>query len=249
MSDIISPAAAPAAVQDRVLFKDPLMLVLDKPAGIPVHAGPGGGTTLESWLPHLRFGYKELPQLAHRLDRDTSGCLVLGRNQRGLKRLGRLFMTGHVEKTYWAVVLGGPAQDQGRIDAPLKKVSSPHGGFRMQVQPGGQTAVTDWRVLGRAEGFCWIECHPRTGRTHQIRVHLAHLGCPIVGDPHYGDPSAVPGAGLHLHARAVTVPLYWPEKPPITVQAPVPGHLLALMRRCGLDADGSVPAAAALGDG
>ena len=211
----------------RLLYRDGLMLVLDKPAGIPVHPGPGGGPNLEDGFDALRFGLPQPPGLAHRLDRDTSGCLVLGRHRKALARLGRLFANGAVEKIYWAVTRGVPDADRGRVDAPLAKLT-PGKGWKMVVDPAGQKAVTDWRILGRGDGTAWIECRPRTGRTHQIRVHLASLGCPVLGDPVYGD-----GAGqLHLHARAVTLPLY-PNRDPVHVEAPVPAHMRRALAACG----------------
>ncbi len=174
---------------DRVLYRDGLVLVIDKPAGVAVHPGPGGGPNLESGFAALRFGLPHPPALAHRLDRDTSGCLVLGRHPKALRRLGRLFAEGKVEKIYWAVVNGRPAQDEGRIETGLKKLSRA-GGWRIVVDPAGQHAATDYRVLGAANGRTlgrtWLELRPRTGRTHQIRVHCAALGCPVAGDPVYG---------------------------------------------------------------
>src|SRR5262245_55984420 len=111
----------PADLPNRVLYRDGLMLVIDKPAGIPVHAGPGGGPHLEHWFPLLRFGLPRPPALAHRLDRDTSGCLVLGRHPKALRRLGRLFAEGQVEKVYWAIVAGVPTEPEGSIDIALAK--------------------------------------------------------------------------------------------------------------------------------
>ena len=224
----------------RLLYRDGLMLIIDKPAGLPVHAGPGGGRNLEQDLGALRFGLPHPPALAHRLDRDTSGCLVLGRHRKALSRLGKLFQSGAVEKTYWAVTTGIPEQREGVIDLPLRKVSNRTGGWRMVTDPGGkeggQSAVTEYRVLGTGEGpadekLAWIEARPKTGRTHQIRVHLGAIGAPLLGDPQYGDKSgrAVP---LHLLARAVTVPLY-PKKPPIVAEAPVPEHMRAALKACG----------------
>lgn len=220
----------PDQIQARVLYRDGLMLVLDKPAGLAVHAGPGGGDNLERHFDHLRFGFPKPPGLAHRLDRDTSGCLVLGRHPKALRRLGKLFSEGLVQKTYWAVCAGTPPAEQGRIELPLKKVTNRTGGWRMVTAEDGQTAVTDYVVRGRADGLTWIEFMPRTGRTHQIRVHGAEIGCPLLGDPQYGGPEG----RLHLHSRAVVLPLY-PKKPPVAVTAPVPAHMLDALKACGYD--------------
>jgi tRNA pseudouridine32 synthase/23S rRNA pseudouridine746 synthase/23S rRNA pseudouridine1911/1915/1917 synthase len=227
-------ALNPADLPQRVLYRDGLVLVIDKPASIAVHAGPGGGPNLEHWFPLLRFGLKRPPALAHRLDRDTSGCLVLGRHPKALRRLGTLFAEGRVEKVYWAVVAGVPAERQGRIAAALAKQPRGVVGWRMVVDPAGQTAVTDYRVLAASGGRAWLELRPRTGRTHQIRVHCAALGCPVVGDLAYGGPAGLP---LQLHARAISLPLY-PGKPPIAVTAPVPPHMLAALAALGYDEDG-----------
>ncbi len=217
----------------RLLYRDALMLIIDKPAGLPVHAGPRGGPNLEQDLDALRFGLPNPPALAHRLDRDTSGCLVLGRQRKGLSRLGKLFQEGLIEKTYWAITSGIPSESQGRIELPLRKITN-RNGWKMVTDPAGQKAVTDYRVLGTGGGpsgerLAWIECNPRTGRTHQIRVHLAAVGAPLLGDPQYGGKGDQP---MHLLARAITVPLY-PKKPAITAEAPVPEHMRAALTRCG----------------
>ena len=141
----------------RVLYRDGLILVIDKPAGIAVHPGPGGGPNLESGFDALRFGLPHPPALAHRLDRDTSGCLVLGRHPKALRRLGALFAEGNIEKVYWAVVEGRPPQDQGRIDSGLEKLAR-GSGWRMATDPEGQRAVTDYRVLGEADERTWLNC-------------------------------------------------------------------------------------------
>jgi RluA family pseudouridine synthase len=215
-------------LEARILYRDALILILDKPAGVAVHAGPSGGANLEQGFDALRFGLPQKPALAHRLDRDTSGCLVLGRHRKALAKLGRLFSTGAVEKTYWAVVEGAPPAEAGRIELALRKITS-KAGWHMVPDPAGLSAITDYRVLGRANGLAWLELAPRTGRTHQIRVHCAALGCPVRGDPVYGRANGQP---LHLHARAISLPLY-PNKPPIKATAPVPPQLLAALKACG----------------
>jgi tRNA pseudouridine32 synthase / 23S rRNA pseudouridine746 synthase len=222
----------PEELAARLLYRDGMMLIIDKPAGLAVHAGAKGGTHLMDFLDGLRFGLPRAPELAHRLDRDTSGCLVLGRHRKALARLGELFAGGQVEKTYWAVVVGSPPAEAGTIDKPLKKLERRHG-WRMVVDGSGQPSVTDWRVLGRTDRLCWIEASPRTGRTHQIRVHLASMGWPIVGDSVYGRGTAdLVSPALHLHARRVSVPLQ-PSKQPITVTAPIPDHMRELLTQCG----------------
>ncbi|HLI13627.1 MAG TPA: RNA pseudouridine synthase [Alphaproteobacteria bacterium] len=221
----------PDELINRILFRDGLMLIIDKPAGLPVHAGPGGGPNLEALFDALRFGLPNPPALAHRLDRDTSGCLVLGRHRKALRRLGRLFAAGRVEKTYWAVVEGGPPEPEGRVELPLAK-RTPKRGWHMAVDPAGQPAITDYRMLGASAGLSWLELKPRTGRTHQIRVHCAALGCPVLGDHVYGRGG---GAPLHLHARAVAVPLYHPRRPPISAAAPPPPHMWEALEACGCE--------------
>jgi RluA family pseudouridine synthase len=211
------------------------VLILDKPAGLPVHAGPRGGPSLEDWLPALALGRKRLPQPAHRLDTDTAGCLVLGRTKPALAALGALFAAGRAGKTYWAVVRGLPPAPEGQVDAPLLKRSTAREGWWMAVDPAGQPAVTAWRLLGAAGGLAWLELRPRTGRTHQLRVHCAHLGCPILGDPRYGTaPDATPRRDggeprLHLLARAIALPL----DPPLAATAPPPPHMRAALAACG----------------
>jgi tRNA pseudouridine32 synthase/23S rRNA pseudouridine746 synthase len=213
-----------------VLYKDPMVLVINKPAGLSVHAGPSGGSNLEAGLDVLRFGAKDMPLLAHRLDRDTAGCLALGRGPKGIKRLGRLFREGVVGKVYWAIVQGGPKADVGSIDAPLLKVTDTSG-WRVAVDAGGKPARTRWRVLGRSGDAAWMEFRPSTGRTHQIRVHAAHLGCPIFGDPQYGGAEGQ----LQLLARQLTLPLYQ-DREPVSVEADLPPHMQDMFRHYGFEA-------------
>jgi tRNA pseudouridine32 synthase/23S rRNA pseudouridine746 synthase/23S rRNA pseudouridine1911/1915/1917 synthase len=224
-----------------VLYRDGLILVIDKPAGIAVHRGPGGGPDLESHFDQLRFGLPHPPALAHRLDRDTSGCLVLGRHPKALRRLGALFAAGRVEKVYWAIVEGRPAEPEGRIETGLKKQTRSTG-WRMILDPAGQRAVTDYRLRGSVDGRAWLELRPRTGRTHQLRVHCAALGCAVAGDSVYGN--AATGEVLQLYARSVTLPLY-PSRPAIEITAPVPAHMRAALERLGYDLGASSPAEAA----
>jgi len=214
----------------RVLYRDAQILVIDKPAGIPVHAGPKGGANLEDLFDALRFDLKNNPGLGHRLDRDTSGCLVLGRHAKALRRLGRLFSAGAVEKIYWAVVEGQPLEPEGRIALKLAKRSTAARGWWMKVAEDGIEAITDYRVLGRGKNRAWLELRPRTGRTHQIRVHCAASGFPVLGDRVYGAREST--QALHLHARALALPLY-PGRPAIAVSAPVPAHLAQALAALG----------------
>ncbi len=206
-----------------ILFQDSDFVVLDKPPGLPVHAGPRGGASVEDWFPSLsrrRAG----PWLAHRLDADTSGCLVVALRRAALHAAQQAFAGGHARKTYWAVVAGTPDGREGVIEAPLLKRSGP-AGWRMVIDPAGQPARTAWRVLGQAGALSWLELHPATGRTHQVRVHCAALGCPVLHDPVYGS-----GAGrLHLLARAIALPL----TPPLQATAPPPPHMQEALRTLG----------------
>ena len=231
----------PEETRARLLYRDGLMLVIDKPAGIAVHRGPKGGACLEDCFDALRFGLPRNPALAHRLDRDTAGCLVLGRHHKALEKLGLLFKQGKIAKTYWAVVVGAPRDDEGLIDKPLGRLDEKIGWW-MKVNPAGQPSQTRWRVKGRGEwrgvDIAWLELQPLTGRTHQLRVHCASEGWPILGDPIYGARDETP---LQLLARRVEVPLA-KNSAPIVVEAPVPAHMRAALAACGFVGDSS-PAA------
>jgi tRNA pseudouridine32 synthase/23S rRNA pseudouridine746 synthase len=230
----------PEQMQARLLYRDGLMLVIDKPAGLPVHRGPKGGDSLEDFFDALRFGLPRPPSLAHRLDRETSGCLVLGRHRKALAHLGLLFKHGRIGKTYWAVVEGGPAADEGTIEIPLGRLN-PDRGWWMKPDPKGLPSTTKWQVLGRAEGLSWLALEPVTGRTHQLRVHCAESGFPIVGDTIYGNTPRTGGPVLHLQAREVVVPIQ-KNKPPVRITAPVPSHMRERLAACGWSED--VPVAA-----
>jgi tRNA pseudouridine32 synthase / 23S rRNA pseudouridine746 synthase len=243
----------PEEMVSRLLYRDGLMLVIDKPAGFAVHRGPKGGESLEDHFGALRFGLPRAPALAHRLDRDTSGCLVLGRHRKALAQLGKLFKTGAIDKIYWAVVEGGPDADQGQIALPLSRLDVSRGWW-MKHDPAGQPAATKWQVMGRSfsgadrvdhhtpprpallqtagRKLTWLGLEPLTGRTHQLRVHCAAMGWPILGDAIYGNAPRQGGPPLHLHAREVVVPLY-KNRTPVRIVAPVPEHLRAALTRCG----------------
>jgi len=227
----------------RVLHRDGLMLIVDKPTGLPVHRGPKGGASLEDYFDALRFGLPRAPALAHRLDKDTSGCLVLGRHRKALAHLGLLFKHGKVGKTYWAVVEGGPDADDGTIDLPLGRLDATRGWW-MKPDPKGLPSVTTWKVLGRRPALAfpaseeakanltWLALTPVTGRTHQLRVHCAAAGWPIVGDNIYGTAPRFAEPTQQLHAREVVVPIS-KNKAPVRVAAPVPAHMRDWLGACG----------------
>jgi tRNA pseudouridine32 synthase / 23S rRNA pseudouridine746 synthase len=225
------PSFDPASLPGRVLHLDADVLIIDKPPGIAVHKGPGAGDNLEAHFAALTFDRPDVPGLAHRLDKDTSGCLVLGRHREALARLGVLFRDGRISKTYWAVVAGRSADDAGTIDAPLARRSHDRRSWWMKVDPAGDAARTGWRVRGRADGLTWLELMPETGRTHQLRVHCAHMGTPIAGDHVYGGDAARAAARhMHLHAQAVTIPWRGRE---ISARAAPPEHMRTLLGACG----------------
>ncbi|WP_240782504.1 RluA family pseudouridine synthase [Roseococcus sp. SYP-B2431] len=210
----------------RILHQDQEILILDKPAGLAVHPGPRGGPSLSDWLPALQQGRRHLPQPAHRLDMDTSGCLALGRTKPAIAALNRLFAEGRTRKTYWAVLIAPPPAEEGVCEAALLKRSSKEAGWRMFVDPAGLPARTEWRVIGRDGAATAVELTPRTGRTHQLRLHMSHLGCPIRGDGFYGG-----GEGrLQLLARTLILPL----EPERRATAPIPDHMREALARCGV---------------
>ncbi len=228
----------PEEMVSRLLYRDGLMLVIDKPAGFAVHRGPKGGESLEDHFDALRFGLPRSPALAHRLDRDTSGCLVLGRHRKALASLGKLCKSGAIEKTYWAVVEGAPDADEGTIALPLGRLDETRGWW-MKHDPAGRPALTTWKVMGQTQAaasnsprLAWLALEPATGRTHQLRVHCAAMGWPIIGDSIYGAAARAQTPDLQLHAREIVVPLY-NNRAPIRVSAPVPPHMQQLLRACG----------------
>lgn len=204
-------------LEDRVLFIDGEAIVLDKPAGLAVHPGTRTPASLEDYLKDLRFGFRRVPLPVHRLDRDTSGCLLLARNPKAHKRFHRAFEEKKVGKTYLAILDGVPAAEAGTVDLPLGKTSTAEAGWRMVPDPGGKAAITHWRVAAVREGRAAVIFTPETGRTHQIRIHAAQgIGIPIAGDPVYGA-----GKGpMLLHALSLRVER--DGKPAIEATAPLP---------------------------
>lgn len=173
----------------------------------------------------LTFGFRRLPRAVHRLDRDTSGCLLLSRNDRAHLRFQRAFEAGAVEKRYLAILDGMPDGEGGLIDLPLSKVSSPQWGWRIVADPKGKAARTHWRLLEARGGRSLVEFRPETGRTHQIRVHAATgLGAAVLGDPVYGRALR---EGMMLHAAALRIPR--DGKPPVEAEAPTPERFATVM--------------------
>lgn len=208
-----------------ILFEDGEALVIDKPAGMPLDRPRAGGRSLEDYLDSLKFGFQRLPLPAHRLDQDTSGCLLLARNPKALKRFGAAFEARLVEKRYLAIVAGLLEQDEGTIELSLSKISSAEKGWRMIPARKGKPAVTHWRKLAVQGGLTLVEFRPETGRTHQIRVHAASgLGAPLLGDPIYGTGKGA--SRTMLHGAGLTVQRE--NKPPIVAVAPLPADFVAL---------------------
>jgi tRNA pseudouridine32 synthase/23S rRNA pseudouridine746 synthase len=205
-----------------VIFIDGEAIVIDKPAGLAVHPGSRTKESLEDYLRHFRFGFQRPPLPVHRLDRDTSGCLLLARNPKAHKRFQRAFEEKQVTKTYLAVLDSVPEAEEGTVDMPLGKVSSAEAGWRMVHDPQGKPSVTHWRRLGVRDGRALVLFTPETGRTHQLRVHAADgIGIAIAGDPVYGA-----GRGpMLLHAWSIRVDR--DGKPPVEATAPLPPHFLA----------------------
>jgi tRNA pseudouridine32 synthase/23S rRNA pseudouridine746 synthase len=213
---------------DHVLHIDSEALIVDKPAGLPVDAPRDGSLSVENHLQSLMLGYREWPRAVHRLDRDTSGCLMLGRSEKAHKRLSLAFEQGLVEKRYLAIIDGVPEGESGTIDMPLTKVSTKEEGWRIipaaEDSKGAKAARTRWEVMSIADGRALIAFHPETGRTHQLRVHAASgLGHAIVGDPVYGTAHE---GGLMLHA--VDLRLAREGKTLISGHAPFPARFVAL---------------------
>ncbi|MCG6115146.1 MAG: RluA family pseudouridine synthase [Mesorhizobium sp.] len=226
-----------------LLFEDDKVLVFDKPSGLAVQGGSGVVRSVDSMLEAWRNKKGEKPRLVHRLDRDTSGVLVVARSRLAAMKLAESFKKRETKKTYWALVKGVPKQREGKISTWLIKEPTPDGD-RMRVanhgEKGADHAVTYYRVVEQAgQTMSWLEMEPYTGRTHQLRVHAAYIGCPILGDPKYFEADQnweFPGGlqnRLHLHARRIVIP--HPDKGTINVSAPLPPHMRQSWNLIGFD--------------
>ena len=209
-----------------MLFEDGEALVIDKPGGLPMDRPRAGGPALADALGALRLGFQRPPVPVHRLDADTSGCLLLARNPKAMKRFAAAFEARQVEKSYVGLVAGPLAEEGGVIELALSKVSTAQDGWRMIPARKGKPSVTHWAKLADvAGGLTLVKFMPVTGRTHQIRVHAAAgLGAALVGDPVYGrkDPRC---RRTMLHASALV--LFRGDKPPVTAVAPLPDDFAA----------------------
>jgi 23S rRNA pseudouridine955/2504/2580 synthase len=230
-------------LEDAVLHRDDAVIVLDKPAGLAVQGGTATDRHLDALLDELRFGNNERPRLVHRLDKETSGILVIARSAAAAAFLTRAFREKTTRKLYWAVTAGVPKLRQGRIDLPLSKHA---GAERVQAdRDDGKRAVTYYSVIESAgDRAAWLALLPVTGRTHQLRVHCAEIGMPILGDRKYGGVQAhLAGAlgprPLHLHARALAIP--HPKGGILRVTAPLPAHMAHTWKFFGFSEDADDP--------
>ncbi len=227
------------AIRARVIHRDDHVIVLDKPPGLAVQGGTGTHRHVDAMLDALTFDADERPRLVHRLDKDTSGVLLLARTRVAARHLTGAFRSRRTRKLYWAVVVGAPRPAQGRIDQPLAKGGGPGAEKVAPREEGGKRAVTLYRTIERAGNkAAWLALEPLTGRTHQLRVHCRELGTPVVGDGKYGGAEAfLIGDGtsrkLHLHARSIRIA--HPAGGTLEVSAPLPEHMRATWDLLGFD--------------
>jgi 23S rRNA pseudouridine955/2504/2580 synthase len=233
-------------VARMVIYRDDWIIVIDKPPGLATQGGPGITKHLDGMLDGLRFGAPDRPRLVHRLDRDTSGVLLLARTPGIAGKLAAAFRTRTVQKTYWAVVNGLPVPMKGRIDLALTRTQG-LGGARSAIahasDPDATKASTDYETIDHAgRKFSWLGLYPLTGRTHQLRVHCSAIGNPILGDMAYGGESGMETVAgrLHLHARALTLP--HPAGGEFSVSAALPPHMVETFKQLGFAAPAVEPA-------
>lgn len=240
------------ALRDAIIHIDDDVIVLNKPPGLAVQGGTGQKKHLDAMLDALTLGAAERPRLVHRLDKDTSGVLLLGRSAWAAARLAASFRSRAARKCYWALVVGVPHPLKGRIDAPLAKLPGRLGDKVGVDEEQGLRAITWYRVVASAhKKAAWLEMEPCTGRTHQLRAHCVILGTPIQGDGKYGGRGAsLSGDGLsrklHLHARAIRLP--HPRAGTIEVIAPLPAHMKASLALFGFEESLAGPPFAAFED-
>ncbi len=234
-----------AAVKEWVIYRDENLLAINKPPGLAVQGGTGIRRHLDSMLDGLQFDALERPRLVHRLDKDTSGVLLLARNAVTARSLTKMFRDKKLRKIYWALTLGIPSPEKGRIDAAIAKRPVNGGGERMVAVPDGAEAVTYYTTLEAAGNrIAWLALLPLTGRTHQLRAHCADvLKCPIQGDRKYLLGEDAPqeggfGAGLHLHARCLSLPHPGGKgamRARLDIVAPLPEHMVQSWRHLDFD--------------
>lgn len=228
-----------------LLYEDQRVYVLNKPSGLAVQGGSGVSRHIDDMLEAWRNKKGEKPRLVHRLDRDTSGVLVIARTRLAAMKFAEAFRGRDAKKTYWALVKGVPRKREDRISTWLVKEATPDGD-RVRVarhgEAGADHAVSQYRLVEQAgTALSWLEMEPYTGRTHQLRVHAAHIGCPIIGDPKYFEADQnweLPGGiqkRLHLHARRIVIP--HPDGGVIDVTAPLPPHMVQSFNLLGFDSD------------
>lgn len=231
-------------IRSLVLFEDDHVMVLNKPFGLAVQGGTGTKRHLDGLLAAMAGEYGDRPRLVHRLDRDTTGVLLVAKTRDAAAKLGRTFQTRSAAKTYWALVKGVPKPPQGRIEAALVKASGPDGDRVRKAQPGEQVAAmhatTHYSVIERVgHKVAWVSLKPVTGRQHQLRAHMALIGHPIVGDNKYGGDQGLSiedlEMKLHLHARRLIIPHPRAGAAKIDVTAPLPEHMKTTWDMLGLE--------------